>query len=113
MKIRLAPPDPSWPDAFQTAYGEIADRVGSTRFAGFEHVGSTAVPELAAKPVIDMVAAVHDLADVEAIAQEISELGYITWHSTPGRRTLQRRDASGDATEHLHIVALDSREWHR
>jgi len=112
MKIQLVPSDPSWPDDFRSARDEILARVGDRCFVGFEHVGSTAIPGLASKPVIDMVAAVDDVSRIVEIAEQLGALGYAAWHSTPGRRTLQRRDARGNATEHLHIVALASREWH-
>jgi GrpB-like predicted nucleotidyltransferase (UPF0157 family) len=111
MKIRLVPSDASWPDDYRSARDEILACLGDGCLAGIEHVGSTAIPGLAAKPVIDMVAAVHDVSLIEEIAEKLAPLGYTAWHSTPGRRTLQRRDDRGNATEHLHIVALDSREW--
>jgi GrpB-like predicted nucleotidyltransferase (UPF0157 family) len=75
-----------------------------------EHMGSTAIPGLAAKPIIDLMAAVNDLADVPALFPSLRELGYDYVdhfeHEMPERRFFQRHNAAGERTHHLHIYDL-------
>ncbi len=73
-------------------------------FATIEHIGSTSVPGLAAKPVIDLLAAAESLDLVVAHEDQLLGLGYRR-HATgmPGR-LFYRRDADGRRTHHLHVV---------
>ncbi len=72
-----------------------------------EHIGSTAVPGLAAKPVIDILVGVHCLEDASAFLPPLTSLGYtyVPQHEEtfPERRYLHRI-VSGRHTHHLHIV---------
>jgi GrpB-like predicted nucleotidyltransferase (UPF0157 family) len=54
MAIEVVPYDPGWPVRFERIRGELADALGGVPVRAIEHVGSTAVPGLAAKPVIDV-----------------------------------------------------------
>ena len=81
--ILLVEYDPQWPDRFQheakricTALGEHALRV--------EHVGSTAVPGLTAKPIIDIILVVTDSADEMAYAPALEQAGYRLRIREPG-----------------------------
>ena len=81
--IRLAEYDPLWP----TLYEREADRV--RRVLGgaalrLEHVGSTSVPGLAAKPQIDMVLVVADSADEDAYVPRLQSAGYVLRIREPG-----------------------------
>jgi GrpB-like predicted nucleotidyltransferase (UPF0157 family) len=74
-----------------------------------EHIGSTSVPGLAAKPVIDMMASVRGLQDGRAAQAALAELGYeLVATGMPDRLFYQRRAGPGMATHHLHVVAEDS-----
>jgi hypothetical protein len=73
-------------------------------------MGSTAIPGLAAKPIIDLIAAIRDLDDVRAWVEPLQTLGY-TYISKyeaemPERRFFQKHDAEGRRTHHLHIYDL-------
>jgi GrpB-like predicted nucleotidyltransferase (UPF0157 family) len=67
--------DPSWPDTFQQLRDRLAATLGPLVVA-IEHVGSTAVPGLAAKPVIDLDVVIADHADLPAVIQQLRPLGY-------------------------------------
>lgn len=74
--IALVEYDPEWPDLFQRE----ADRIRAAleeRALQIEHTGSTSVPGLAAKPVIDIVLLVADSADEEAYAPALETAGYV------------------------------------
>jgi GrpB-like predicted nucleotidyltransferase (UPF0157 family) len=59
--IQLAPPDPSWPARFEQERALLEEAIGEWIVGGIHHVGSTAVPGLEAKPIIDILASVGDL----------------------------------------------------
>ena len=59
--VVIAPYDPAWPEKFETESGLLKSVLAQWLMGPIEHVGSTAVPGLLAKPVIDIMAAVRDL----------------------------------------------------
>jgi GrpB-like predicted nucleotidyltransferase (UPF0157 family) len=67
--------DPAWPEQFAALATAIGSALGS-RATAVEHVGSTAVPGLAAKPVIDIDLTVADPADEDAYVPALARLGY-------------------------------------
>ncbi len=74
--IHLAEYDPTWPTLYAREEARIRTVLGQ-RVRRLEHVGSTAVPGLAAKPVIDIVLAVPDSADEPAYAPDMERAGYV------------------------------------
>jgi GrpB-like predicted nucleotidyltransferase (UPF0157 family) len=107
-QIAVVPYDPAWPQRFESAATKILDAVGA-RFLRLEHIGSTAVPGLAAKPTIDMMASVARLPDGLAARASLAELGYeLVETGMPDRLFFQRRAADGAATHHLHVVTEDT-----
>lgn len=81
----LVPYDPCWPDLFGEVAGELRGALGST-VLNVEHVGSTAVRGLAAKPVLDVDLTVADPSDEATYAPPVEALGYVltirepAWH---------------------------------
>jgi GrpB-like predicted nucleotidyltransferase (UPF0157 family) len=75
-RIELADYDPSWPELFLREEERIRAALGE-RVERLEHVGSTAVPGLAAKPVIDMCLVVADSSDEEAYVPALETAGYV------------------------------------
>ena len=67
--------DPSWPATFQQLRDRLAATLGPLAVA-IEHVGSTAVPGLAAKPIIDLDVVIADRADLPAVIERLRALGY-------------------------------------
>jgi len=74
--IHLAEYDPEWPRLFEREAIRIREALGG-RARAVEHVGSTSVPGLAAKPVIDMVLVVDDSADESAYVPDLEAHGYV------------------------------------
>ena len=101
------------------AQGLIADLhvAAPGLFVGLHHIGSTAVPGLAAKPVVDLLGEVVDLGAVDAARAELEGLGW-RWrgeNGVDGRRYLTRDDPqSGERAAHLHIHARGDAmiPWH-
>lgn len=80
--IHLAPYDPAWPGLFEREAGRIRAALGQ-RVRLLEHVGSTAVPGLSAKPHIDILLAVSDSGDEPAYAPDLEAAGYRLWIREP------------------------------
>lgn len=75
MSLRVLPPDPRWPARFARLRAEVAPALAGIA-TGIEHVGSTSVPGLAAKDVIDMDVVVPDEAALAAAIGALGGLGY-------------------------------------
>jgi len=84
-EIAVTPHDPAWPTLFASLAARISDALGSAALR-IEHVGSTSVPGLAAKPVIDIDLTVADSSDESSYLPALESLGYDltvrehTWH---------------------------------
>lgn len=107
--VRLAPYTPEWPRLFEEERRLLEVTIGHV-LLGVEHVGSTSVPGLDAKPVIDMAAALRRLTDVEGCVKPLENLGY----EYKGENGLPERHffAKGcPRTHHLHMVRFDSAFW--
>jgi GrpB-like predicted nucleotidyltransferase (UPF0157 family) len=102
-------PDPAWPEQYRDE-AEVLSLRFSAAMIDVQHIGSTSVPGLIAKPVIDILLVVHDLAQVDAQADELRRAGYeyLGEHGMPGRRYLRRVDAAGRHTHHIHVFAQGS-----
>ncbi len=73
--VVIAPYDPAWPAAFASLRGRLAAALGDLA-AGIEHIGSTAVPGLDAKPIVDVDVVMRRREDLTAVVQRLAELGY-------------------------------------
>ncbi len=99
---RIAPHDPEWRDRFldlgiklREALGELAVRI--------DHVGSTSVPGLDAKPIIDIQISVVDLENVSNYKGKIESLGF-QWRSDNSDKTkIYFREVPGNRRTHIHV----------
>lgn len=93
--ITLADPDPAWAGAFAVEAARLRDVLGERALA-IEHVGSTSVPGLAAKPIIDIVLVVADTTDEAAYVPDMEAAGYVLHVREPDwfeHRLFKRFDA--------------------
>jgi len=111
--IEIAPYDPAWPDAFERERAAILGALGDLVFA-IEHVGSTAVPGLGAKPIIDIMIGLRDLAGHARCVAPLQSLGYEHKgeFGIPGRHYF-RKLVGGTRTHQLHMVEHCSSFWVR
>ena len=111
--VEIVSYDSSWPIRFRDE-AEILRRVLSEWLAGtIEHIGSTAVPGLAAKPVIDIMAGVHALDDSRPAIAAATELGYCY---APYQVELEHwfcKPSPAFRTHHLHLIPVGSTQWRR
>jgi GrpB-like predicted nucleotidyltransferase (UPF0157 family) len=102
-KIELCAYDPSWPTVYAQEAGRLQLALGD-RVARVEHVGSTSVPGLAAKPIIDMVLEVADSAGEEAYVPDLEASGYVLTVREP--EWFQHRLFKGPAANiNLHVFS--------
>jgi GrpB-like predicted nucleotidyltransferase (UPF0157 family) len=105
--IVVVPYDSDWPRQFQREAAAIRAALGAL-LQGIEHVGSTAVPGLAAKPIIDLIAYVPAFQDGFACVEPLVALGYQSEgeYGIDGRHYFRRYE-NGVTTHHLHMYASD------
>ena len=106
---RVVAYDPAWPRTFQSAKAQVLQAV-APEIQTVHHVGSTSVPGLAAKPIIDILVGVHDW---NAARVTIAPLQRIGWEfrgprGIPRRHYFVIRLPDGSRTHHLHMLELTS-----
>jgi GrpB-like predicted nucleotidyltransferase (UPF0157 family) len=111
--VEIVEYDARWAMAYDEASDEIREALRRW-IVDIAHIGSTAVPGLAAKPVIDMQVAVEDLSATPAIADALDPLGYEyvpeLEAEMPFRRYF-RRSVKGRRTHQIHLVERSNTEW--
>ena len=105
--------DLCWPDLYRLEENRIFLAIAG-EFPIIEHIGSTAVPGLAAKPIIDMMLGLDSLEEVSTVIRSLASIGYHYIAELeamiPERRFL-RKQLDGEHRCHLHIVATGSAFW--
>lgn len=98
--------DPLWPLLFRKEADAIS-RILGDNLVLIHHIGSTSVPFLAAKPIIDIMPVVKDLSDVDAVSGEFVKLGYeyLGEFGIKGRRYL--RKGGQERTHQIHIFQME------
>jgi GrpB-like predicted nucleotidyltransferase (UPF0157 family) len=113
-QVRLAASDPGWPAAFQRLAAELRAALGEEAVA-VQHVGSTAVPGLAAKPILDVAVGLAPGADPDRV---IAALGRLGWRfrgdkGEEGGLLLVLEDRPAHRVAHLHLVSHGDAQWRR
>jgi GrpB-like predicted nucleotidyltransferase (UPF0157 family) len=109
--ITIVEYDPNWPKKFDKHANAISSALGETALR-IEHVGSTAVPELGSKPIIDILVVVSNSADESTYLPQLVAAGYVLrvrepeWNEHRMFRTPER-------DVHVHIFSVGCPEVHR
>jgi GrpB-like predicted nucleotidyltransferase (UPF0157 family) len=120
-EVAVVPYDLRRPERFELEREHLRSRLPSDLVGRIEHLGSTAVPGLAAKPVIDMLVEVASLERTKAqMVPVLTAKGYdYFWRPTFGDDTppwyawFIKRDATGARTHHIHMVEAEFPHWER
>jgi GrpB-like predicted nucleotidyltransferase (UPF0157 family) len=106
-------PSPAWPAAFKQEAARLKDLLGEEVLV-IHHIGSTSVPGLAAKPIIDLLPVVRSIDQVDAATGALEAAGYHAWGAfgLEGRR-LFTKDAAGVRTHNVHIYGHDDPDIRR
>jgi GrpB-like predicted nucleotidyltransferase (UPF0157 family) len=108
-QVTLVEYDPAWPSMF----GRQADRIRAAlgdRALSIEHVGSTSVPGLVAKPCIDILLAVADAGDDDAYVPDLQKAGYVLRHREILHGEPHRVFKAADMNVNLHVLSHGSAE---
>ena len=109
MPALILPHDPQWADAFAREAAKVENLFGSESIE-LHHIGSTAIPGILAKPVIDMLGVVGALTTVDAAGPALAADGWRGKgeNGIAGRRYFQKFGPAGEHSHHLHIFAVGS-----
>ncbi len=119
--VAVMPYDSRWPEMFRNEKAHLLSCLPDALINRIEHFGSTAVPGLAAKPIVDMLVEVASLDETRKHIPPILETqGYdYFWRPTWGDDTppfyawFIKRDAQGNRTHHIHMVESHFEHWDR
>jgi GrpB-like predicted nucleotidyltransferase (UPF0157 family) len=119
--IVIADHDPAWVAKFEAARDAMFAACGRDAFVAIDHIGSTSVPGLAAKPIIDMMPGLRSLADAPPVIAGLVALGYRyvpefeqdtpSGPGMPFRRYFRGDDPDGRRAYHVHMVEHGSDFW--
>lgn len=108
--VRLAPWDPGWADRFTRERAAIAEALGDD-LSGLEHIGSTAVAGLEAKPIVDIAVGVADEAAIDPAAEGLRAAGYAPSPDRDDGHRFALRRGDGRRLAHAHVVVHDGQWW--
>lgn len=113
-RIVVVEHDPAWRLAFE-AEGKRIHRALGELVADLHHIGSTAIPGIFAKPIIDFLMVVTDIDELDERSSAMEGLGYEAKgeFGIPGRRYFRKNDAFGKRTHHVHAFEVGSPEIER
>ena len=109
-RVELVEHDPSWAELYETEKGRIS-AIFDGRAVAVEHIGSTSVPDLCAKPIVDVLVGLRDLELSDDDVESMRALGYqyLGEHGLPGRLFFRKVPR----THHVHVVAHGGEHWTR
>jgi GrpB-like predicted nucleotidyltransferase (UPF0157 family) len=110
-QITIVDYDPLWPRKFATHARVIAGALSGSALL-IEHIGSTSVPDLAAKPIIDILVVVHDSADESTYLPQLEALGYVLRVREPDWNE-HRMFRTPEKDVHIHIYSAGCPEFQR
>lgn len=117
-EIEIVDYDPRWPQLFDDEAKRLRATLDPSLIIGLEHFGSTAVPNLPAKPVIDILIAVRSLPEAQApFVESLRKLDYVWWAENP--KTDRMFFVKGmppfgsKRTHHVHVTGIHGEMWRR
>lgn len=113
MPIEIVEYDFRWPRLFDEEKTRVVEAIGE-HLVAIEHVGSTAVPGLAAKPIVDIMAGIRSLAEAPVCVAPLAAIGYeyVPKYEVelPERRYFRKRSGR---RHNLHVVETTTEFWRR
>jgi GrpB-like predicted nucleotidyltransferase (UPF0157 family) len=109
--VRIAAYDRRWPARFEQERAALEDAIGEWAVGGIHHVGSTAVPGLDAKPIVDILVGVESLPAARACFEPLAKLGYLHAPYRPEEMHWFCKPHPSQRTHHLHLAPVGSRRY--
>ncbi|MBL0389326.1 GNAT family N-acetyltransferase [Tumebacillus sp. ITR2] len=111
-KVEIVEYDPAWAALYELERDALVNALGED-IAAIEHIGSTAVPGLGAKPILDIQIGLREMVPAIVFEERLQRMGY-RHHPTADDPTRRHFFVKGmPRTHHLHIVPADSWDWER
>ncbi len=109
MRIQMVPYNPEWRQEFAWEAAQLTNTLGENVVA-VHHIGSTAIPNIYAKPVLDLLLVVRSVEALDDKQSEIEAQGYEARgeYGIPGRRFYRRDNSQGDRTHQIHAFEVGS-----
>jgi len=110
-KVEVVPHKQEWRDEFEAEARQLAAALGGNVVA-IHHIGSTAIPVIYAKPVIDLLVEVRDIAQLDERGEAIEALGYevLGEYGIKGRRYFRKDNEGGVRTHQVHAFMAGTEE---
>ena len=117
-EVEVVDYDPRWPALFDQEAKQLRATLDPSLIVGLEHFGSTAVPNLSAKPIIDILIAVRSLADAKAcFVEPLRKLDYVWWAENPKQDRMffvKGMPPFGPRrSHHVHVTEIHGEMWQR
>jgi len=118
--IEIVPYQSSWAETFQYEHDSLQSvlndtKIGSKNSIHIEHIGSTAVAGLCAKPIVDLMVGIDEWQEDFSVENTLQDLGYVIANPPqqllPNTHFLFRRGNQEHRTHHLHVVEHKSEFW--
>ncbi|QAS54644.1 GrpB family protein [Halobacillus litoralis] len=110
-RVQLHHYDPAWPLVYKEEYKRIRQVLMDDK-KRIEHIGSTSIPNLAAKPIIDILVGIPQLGKFTECVEPLSSIGYEYVPKPEWKeRKFFRKGPKGNGTFHLHICEIHGTEW--
>jgi GrpB-like predicted nucleotidyltransferase (UPF0157 family) len=114
MDVRVQAYNPEWAQAFEREAELLRVLVGA-EFIAAHHIGSTSIPTIVAKPIVDILLEVHSIARLDLLAESMRGHGYQAMgeYGLPGRRYFRKHTHAGVRSHHVHAYEAGNPEIHR
>ncbi len=113
QSVEIVPYDVRWPTQYEAERDRLLQLFPAT-FSAMEHVGSTAVTGMAAKPIIDILAVVPSMDVADKVTARLAECDYLfsaDFNAQLGDSRWLMKHSNGRRTYHLHMVLSGSKHW--
>ena len=102
-RVVVVPPDPAWVEIYKTEAARVRDALGPS-VVEIHHIGSTSIPGIFAKPIVDILVEATDLRDVDMRNNRMESLGYEVMgeYGIAGRRYFRKDNQDGDRIHNVH-----------
>ena len=106
-RVTVVPHDVSWAPEFTREAARVSEGLGAN-ILEVHHIGSTAIPGIFAKPIIDILAVVEDIEVVDSNSEAMRRAGYEARgeNGIPCRRYFHKNDCRGQRTHHVHVFEV-------
>jgi GrpB-like predicted nucleotidyltransferase (UPF0157 family) len=117
-EVEIVNYDPRWPDLFDEEAKRLRAILDPSLILGLEHFGSTAVPDLSAKPIIDILIAVRSLTKAQAsFVEALRSLDYVYWADNPNKDRMffvkGMPPFGSRRSHHVHVTEPNGEMWQR